>query len=68
MAITCLRASRSKKVRDLVTDLQLIKGTRGIISLLSAREPVLNHEIIRGKLLSEDGQLMLRRRIQDRVG
>jgi hypothetical protein len=44
-----------EKVRDLVTDLQLIKGTRGIISLFSAREPVLNNVIIRGKLLSEDG-------------
>jgi predicted RND superfamily exporter protein len=75
-----------EKLRDLVTDLQLIEGTRGIISLFSAREPprgtdlpaplfpdqlpagaeydrlvqrVLNNEIIRGKLLSEDGQLTL---------
>lgn len=73
-----------EKLRDLVTDLQLIESTRGIISLFSAREPphgtelpaplfpdqlptgaeydrlvqrVLNNEIIRGKLLSEDGQL-----------
>ena len=71
-----------EKLRDLVTDLQLIVGTRGIISLFSARQPpqgselpaplfpdqlpngaeydqlvqrVLNNEIIRGKLLSEDG-------------
>lgn len=75
-----------EKLRDLVTDLQLIEGTRGIISLFSAREPpkgselpaplfpdqlpagaeydrlvqrVLTNEIIRGKLLSEDGQLTL---------
>lgn len=75
-----------EKLRDLVTGLQLIEGTRGIISLFSAREPphgtelpaplvpdqlpagaeydrlvqrILNNEIIRGKLLSEDGQLTL---------
>jgi uncharacterized protein len=74
------------KVRDLVTDLQLIDGTRGIISLFSARQPpegthlpeplfpeplpegkdydalkqkVLSNEIIRGKLISEDGTLAL---------
>ncbi|MBO0753589.1 MAG: MMPL family transporter, partial [Bradyrhizobiaceae bacterium] len=75
------------KVRDLVTDLQLIDGTRGIISLFSARQPpegdhlpeplfpdplpeagkdydalvhkVLTNEIIRGKLISEDGNLAL---------
>jgi uncharacterized protein len=74
------------KVRDLVTDLQLITGTRGIISLFSARQPpegghlpeplfpdplpegkdydalvqkVLSNEIIRGKLISEDGTLAL---------
>jgi uncharacterized protein len=74
------------KVRDLVTDLQLVEGTRGIISLFSARQPpegdhlpeplfpdplpegkdydalvhkVLTNEIIRGKLISEDGQLAL---------
>jgi predicted RND superfamily exporter protein len=28
-----------EKLRDLVTDLQLIEGTRGIISLFSARQP-----------------------------
>jgi uncharacterized protein len=75
-----------EKLRDLVTDLQLIDGTRGIISLFSARQPpeggeippplfpselpegkeydqlvhrILSNEIIRGKLLSEDGQLAL---------
>jgi uncharacterized protein len=72
--------------RDLVTDLQLIDGTRGIVSMFSARQPAANggippplfpadlpegaefaqlisrvksNEIIRGKLLSEDGQLTL---------
>ncbi len=72
--------------RDLTTDLQLIDGTTGILSLFSAREPpdaghlpeplfpmelpegeaykafadrVMNNEIIRGKLLSEDGTLAL---------
>jgi uncharacterized protein len=75
-----------EKLRDLVTELQLIDGTRGIVSLFSARQPpegdhlpeplfpdplpegkaydalvqkVLSNEIIRGKLLSEDGQLAL---------
>jgi uncharacterized protein len=74
------------KLRDLVTDLQLIEGTRGVLSLFSAREPpqeghlpgplfpvdlpegddykalidkVLSNDIIRGKLLSEDGKLAL---------
>ena len=74
------------KLRELVTDLQLIDGTRGIISLFSARQPpengripealfpeelpegaeyrklidrVMANEIIRGKLLSLDGQLAL---------
>jgi len=73
-------------LRDLVTDLQLIDGTRGVISLFSARQPspsgglpaplfpdelpqgaeydklidqVKSNEIIRGKLLSEDGALAL---------
>ena len=73
-------------LRDLVTDLQLIDGARGIISLFSARQPspdgglpaplfpeelpqgrdydklierVKTNEIIRGKLLSEDGSLAL---------
>src|SRR3954466_15390132 len=75
-----------EKIRDLVTDLQLIDSVRGLISLFSARqapEPgklppplfpeelpkgqayealkqrVLTNEIIRGKLLSEDGTLAL---------
>src|SRR6266852_5780737 len=70
----------------LVTDLQLVEGTRGLISLFSARqapapgklpaalfpselpqgadydkfiETVKSNEIIRGKLLSEDGTLAL---------
>lgn len=75
-----------EKLRDLVTDLQLIDGTRGLISLFSARQApapgklpaalfpqqlptgsdydafiktVKANEIIRGKLLSEDGTLAL---------
>jgi predicted RND superfamily exporter protein len=75
-----------EKLRDLITDLQLIDGTRGLISIFSARQPprkgaipaplfpdplpegpayqalihrVMENEIIRGKLLSEDGQLTL---------
>ncbi len=75
-----------EKLRDLVTDLQLIEGTRGVLSLFSARQPpengqlpaplfpadlpegpeydaliqkALGNEIIRGKLLSEDGKLAL---------
>ena len=73
-------------MRDLVTDLQLVNGARGIISLFSARQPspggglpgplfpdelpqgaeydklvekIKSNEIIRGKLLSEDGSLAL---------
>jgi predicted RND superfamily exporter protein len=75
-----------EKLRDLVTDLQLVDSVRGLISLFSARQPpeagrlppplfpselptgaeydalvqrVLNNEIIRGKLLSDDGTLAL---------
>ena len=75
-----------EKLRDLVTDLQLVDSVRGLISLFSARQPpeagklpapvfpetlpegpeydalvktVLSNEIIRGKLLSEDGTLAL---------
>src|SRR5204863_6223423 len=76
-----------EKIRELVTDLQLIDSVRGLISLFSARQPpepgkqvppplfpeelptgaaydalvkrVLSNEIIRGKLLSEDGTLAL---------
>jgi uncharacterized protein len=83
---TLLARDSIAKLRDLVTDLQLIDGTRGVISLFSARQPpeggqippplfpeelpegaaydqlvqrVTSNEIIRGKLLSEDGQLAL---------
>src|ERR1700709_1756127 len=83
---TLLSRSNLEKVRDLVTDLQLVDGTRGLISLFSARqapapgklpaalfpaqlpqgadynsfiETVKSNEIIRGKLLSEDGTLAL---------
>ena len=83
---TLLDRSSLEKLRELVTDLQLIDGTRGLISLFSAREPpqggnipaplfpnplpegaeyqnliarVISNEIIRGKLLSEDGKLAL---------
>jgi uncharacterized protein len=75
-----------EKLRDLVTDLQLIEGTRGVLSLFSARQPpengqlpgplfpadlpegpeydaliqkALSNEIIRGKLLADDGKLAL---------
>src|SRR4030088_1751173 len=81
-----LERASIEKLRDLVTNLQLIDGTRGIISIFSARQPpqgnelpaplfpeklpegagyqqlvqrVMSNEIIRGKLLSEDGQLTL---------
>src|SRR6476660_4215653 len=83
---TLLARSNLEKLRDLVTDIQLVDGTRGLISLFSARqapapgklpaalfpaelpqgadydkfiETVKNNEIIRGKLLSEDGTLAL---------
>jgi predicted RND superfamily exporter protein len=83
---TLLRRDNLEKVRDLVTDLQLVPGTRGLISLFSARqapapgklpaalfpselpegadydkfiETVKTNEIIRGKLLSDDGTLAL---------
>ncbi len=75
-----------EKLRNLVTELQLIEGTRGVLSIFSARQPpengqlpgplfpaelpegedyealvqkVLTNEIIRGKLLSDDGKLAL---------
>jgi predicted RND superfamily exporter protein len=75
-----------EKLRDFITDLQLVVGTRGLISLFSARqapapgkfpaalfpsqlpegadydkfiETVKSNELIRGKLLSEDGTLAL---------
>lgn len=83
---TLLRRDNLEKLRDLVTDLQLVPGTRGLISLFSARqapapgklpaalfpselpegadydkfiETVKTNEIIRGKLLSDDGTLAL---------
>jgi uncharacterized protein len=75
-----------QQLRDLAVELQLIDGTRGLISMFSAREPptggqippplfptplpqgaeyqalvqkVMANEIIRGKLLSDDGKLTL---------
>jgi predicted RND superfamily exporter protein len=75
-----------EKLRDFVTDVQLVDGVEGVISLFSARQPpegghtpaplfpetlpeganydalvkrVMSNEIIRGKLLSEDGKLAL---------
>src|SRR6195952_1828403 len=83
---TLLARENLEKIRDFVTDLQLVEGTRGLISLFSARqapapgklpaalfpaelpqgadydsfiETVKSNEIIRGKLLSEDGTLAL---------
>src|SRR5712672_4141257 len=83
---TLLARDNLEKLRDMVTDLQLVDGTRGLISLFSARqapapgklpaalfpselpegadydkfiETVKSNEIIRGKLLSEDGTLAL---------
>jgi predicted RND superfamily exporter protein len=81
-----LERNSLEKLRDLVTDLQLVDGTRGIISLFSARQPpengrlpaplfpetlpegaaydafikrVKDNEVIKGKLLSDDGTLAL---------
>lgn len=81
-----LERNSLEKLRDLVTDIQLVDGTRGIISLFSARqapepgklpaalfpetlpegaaydkfiETVKTNEILRGKLLSDDGTLAL---------
>jgi len=83
---TLLEREPISRLRDLVTDLQLVEGARGIISLFSARRPpegdglprpllpddlpegaeyqaliaeIRTNEIIRGKLVSEDGQLAL---------
>ena len=42
---TLLERSSLEKLRDLVIDLQLIDGTRGVISLFSARQPPENGEI-----------------------
>src|SRR5712675_2794876 len=35
---TLLSRSNLEKVRDMVTDLQLVEGTRGLVSLFSARQ------------------------------
>ncbi len=83
---TLLARDNLEKLRDFVTDLQLVDGTRGLVSLFSARQApapgklpaalfpndlpqgadydrfiqtVKSNEIIRGKLLSEDGTLAL---------
>jgi predicted RND superfamily exporter protein len=83
---TLLARDNLEKIRDMVTDLQLVEGVRGLVSLFSARqapepgklpaalfppdlpegaaydkfvETVKSNEIIRGKLLSEDGTLAL---------
>src|ERR1700676_1051789 len=83
---TLLKRENLEKLRDFITDMQLVEGTRGLISLFSARqapapgklpaalfpselpqgadydkfvETVKTNEIIRGKLLSEDGTLAL---------
>src|SRR5215217_4556887 len=83
---TLLARDNLEKMRDLVTDMQLVDGVRGLVSLFSARqapepgklpaalfppelpqgaayekfvETVKSNEIIRGKLLSEDGTLAL---------
>ena len=83
---TLLARENLEKIRDMVTDLQLVDGVRGLVSLFSARqapepgklpaalfppelpegaaydkfiETVKANEIIRGKLLSEDGTLAL---------
>src|SRR5258705_5507820 len=83
---TLLARDNLEKIRDMVTDLQLVDGVRGLVSLFSARqapepgklpaalfppelpegaaydkfvETVKTNEIIRGKLLSEDGTLAL---------
>jgi predicted RND superfamily exporter protein len=81
-----LHRDELSKLRDVVTDLQLIDGTQGLVSLFSARQPpegghlpealfpeplptgaaydelikkVMANEIIRGKLISTDGELAL---------
>src|SRR6202047_1675353 len=83
---TRLKRENLEKLRDFITDMQLVEGTRGLISLFSARqapapgklpaalfpselpqgadydkfiETVKTNELIRGKLLSEDGTLAL---------
>ncbi|MFN3892179.1 MAG: efflux RND transporter permease subunit [Beijerinckiaceae bacterium] len=81
-----LQRNGLESLRDFVTDVQLVEGVRGVISLFSARQPPKGdeippplfppdlpegdeftrlvegaraNEIIRGKLLSEDGRLAL---------
>jgi predicted RND superfamily exporter protein len=81
-----LERSSLEKLRELAIELQLIDGTRGLISIFSAREPpeqgsippplfpsplpegadyqalikrVTANEIIKGKMLSDDGKLTL---------
>ena len=44
---TLLERSSLEKLRDLVIDLQLIDGTRGVISLFSARQPPENGQFRR---------------------
>src|SRR3954466_9775061 len=83
---TLLARDNLGKMRDLVPDLQLVDGVRGLISIFSARqtpapgklpaalfpnelpqgadydkfiETVKQNELIRGKLLSDDGTLAL---------
>jgi len=84
---TLLKRNTIQALSNLVLDLQLIDGTRGIISIFSARTPpqngsvpgplfpdtlpdegpeydqlierVRSNEILRGKLLSDDGTLTL---------
>src|SRR4051812_48567319 len=83
---TLLARDNLEKMRELVTDLQLVDGVRGLISIFSARqtpapgklpaalfpnefpegaaydkfiETVKQNELIRGKLLSDDGTLAL---------
>lgn len=81
-----LERASLEKLRELAIELQLVDGTRGLISIFSAREPpdqgpippplfpnplpqgadyqalikrVTSNEIIRGKMLSDDGKLTL---------
>jgi len=81
-----LQRNSIEKLRAAVTDLQLVDGARGILSLFSARQPdvegglpapvfpdelpygsdykklvarLMGNDLIRGKLLSDDGSLAL---------
>ncbi|PPQ40532.1 hypothetical protein SAMN06265338_102154 [Rhodoblastus acidophilus] len=81
-----LQRETVEKLRAAVTDLQLVEGARGVISMFSARQParngglptplfpdplpegaayqdltakVVGNELIRGKLLSENGDFTL---------